>query len=325
MKDSFCRTIDYMRISVTDRCNFRCCYCMPHGIETLPMSEILTYEEILEVVHAAAVCGISKLKVTGGEPLVRRGIVWLISELKKIPGIEIVTMITNGTFLASCAKELKDAGLEAVNVSLDSLDRKIFREITGFDNLGEVLKGIHAAISAGLRVKINSVLQPGINAEEWEELLNLAKNKAVDFRFIEIMPIGEAKKFCPVNNNELIKKIRAKYPTLTPDEKFHGNGPAIYFKVPGFLGSVGFISAMNKKFCASCNRIRLTAKGELKPCLCYAKSFDLRKILRTTAKKERPEKLSRAIFDAIKSKPQAHSFENKNLVSEFHRMFEIGG
>ena len=325
MEDSFGRKIDYMRISVTDRCNFRCRYCMPQGIKTSPMTEILTYEEIIEIVKAAVKCGISKLKITGGEPLVRRGVVWLIQELNKIQGVEHVTMTTNGALLASCVHELKDAGLEAINISLDSLDRENFREITGFDELDNVLKGIDAAVSAGLRVKINSVLQENINATEWEQVLNLARYKAIDVRFIELMPIGEAKNFRAVSNKELFDKIRAKYPTITPDIRLHGNGPAVYYQIPGFLGSVGFISAMNQKFCASCNRVRLTAKGELKPCLCFAKSFDLRNILRDSDKQEHPEKLAQVIRAAIECKPLAHSFEDETLVSESRKMVEIGG
>ena len=224
-----------MRISVTDRCNFRCRYCMPHGIETIPMKDILTYEEIIEVVRAAAVCGISKLKVTGGELLVRRGVVWLIRELKKIPGIEHITMTTNGTILASYAQELKDSGLETVNISLDSLNRKTFSDITGFDMLEDVLSGINSALSAGLKVKVNSVLQENINADEWQVLLSIARYKPVDVRFIELMPIGEAKRFNPVSNEKLITQIKIKYPALTPDTSIHGNGPAVYFMIPGFL------------------------------------------------------------------------------------------
>ena len=325
MKDSFGRKIDYMRISVTDRCNFRCRYCMPYGIQTNPMSEILTYEEIIEIVKVAAQCGISKLKITGGEPLVRRDITWLVQELRKISGIRHVTMTTNGALLALYAQQLKDAGLEAINVSLDSLDKKVFREITGFDKLEDVLAGIDAALLAGLRVKINSVLQENFNVDEWEALLNIAKDRPIDIRFIEMMPIGEAKKFHSINNEELLAKIRGKYPDITPDTSIRGNGPAVYFKIPGFLGSVGFISAMNNKFCGSCNRIRLTAKGMLKPCLCFAKNFDLRKILREANKLDRHEKLALAIRAAIEAKPQAHSFENEELVSESRRMFEIGG
>ena len=324
LRDSFARKIDYMRVSITDRCNFRCRYCMPQGIKTVPMSDILTYEEILEVVRAAVECGISKIKITGGEPLVRRGAVNLIRELKNFPDIEHITMTTNGVFLAPHAKELKEAGLEAVNISLDSLNRKIFCKITGFDKLNDVLKGIDAALSAGLRVKINSVLQEELNSGEWRELLELARNKPVDVRFIELMPIGEAKKFIAVNNQKLLEDIRKYYP-LEPDKKIHGNGPAVYFKVPGFSGSIGFISALHGKFCSSCNRIRLTARGELKPCLCFSKSYDLRKILRDPDKKNLHEKLKQVICSAIEAKPQSHSFENESLITELHRMAEIGG
>ena len=314
-----------MRVSVTDRCNLRCRYCMPRGIVTVPMTDILTYEEILDTAWAAARCGIKKLKVTGGEPLVRKGVIGLIQKLKEIPGIEQVTLTTNGTLLAPCVNELKAAGLDGVNVSLDTLNARTFREITGFDLLNDVLCGIDAALSAGLRVKVNAVLQEGVNAEEWDALLQMAGDSPLDVRFIEMMPIGEARRVRAVNNHRLLGRVREKYPKLEADTRSHGNGPAVYVRIPGFQGSVGFISAMNEKFCGSCNRIRLTARGELKPCLCYADSVDLRRILRETAPEGRIEKLAAAIRSVIEMKPRAHCFEDERQITEPRRMAEIGG
>lgn len=325
MKDRFSRTIDYMRVSVTDRCNLRCRYCMPQGIRTVPMSEVLTYEEILEVVRAAAWCGISRLKITGGEPLVRLGVAGLVRELKRVPGVEQVTMTTNGALLAAAMPELKAAGLDAVNVSLDTLDAGQFQEITGFDLLDAVKSGIDAALSAGIPTKVNAVLQEGVNEDEWDRLLQMARTKPLDVRFIELMPMGEGRRFYPVNNERLLEAIREKYPGMERDQRVHGNGPAVYFRIPGFQGGVGFISALHGKFCGSCNRLRLTALGGLKSCLCFADSLDLRSILRSTHGEEKKAALREAIRTAIEGKPQGHRFEERDGVSEPHGMSEIGG
>ena len=190
MKDSYGRVIDYMRISITDRCNLRCRYCMPDGIKSIPVEQILTLEEIAEVCRIASELGITKFKVTGGEPLVRKGCTELIRMLKALPHTEQVTLTTNGILLAAYAKELKEVGIDGVNVSLDTLCAEKFAEITGYDRLKDVLEGIRTAHALGLKVKINTVLQKGVNEGEWEALLQIAKETPIDIRFIEMMPIG---------------------------------------------------------------------------------------------------------------------------------------
>ncbi len=291
MKDSYGRIIDYMRISITDRCNLRCRYCMPEGISQVPMEEILTYEEIEELCRAASELGISRLKITGGEPLVRSGCPRLIGMLKKIPGIEQVTMTTNGTLLKQYLPQLLDNGLDAVNISLDTLNPQIYQQITGKNQLHEVLAGIGQALKAGLTVKLNAVLQPGINSKEWLSLARLTTQYPLDVRFIEMMPIGCGRSYRPVSNQELLLRLKASYPDLRTDESIRGNGPAVYYRIPRAMGSVGFISALHGKFCSGCNRLRLTAQGKLKPCLCFEEEVDVMEILRGKEKKDAMEVL----------------------------------
>lgn len=323
MKDQYGRTIDYMRVSITDRCNLRCRYCMPEGIELVSMEEILTYEEIERICRIAAETGIRKLKITGGEPLVRRGCAELIGRLKEIPKIEQVTLTTNGVLLKEQITDLKKAGLDAVNISLDSLNREAYRKITGRDELPLVLEGIEAALEHHIPAKINSVLLRTVNELEWEELAGLAKRYPLDVRFIEMMPIGYGKQFEAVSNEELEQKLKERYPRVKVDERIHGNGPAHYYQIPGFQGSVGFISAMHGKFCRSCNRIRLTAQGLLKPCLCYGETYDLRSALRMEEKGE--ALLRKCIQNAVTGKPEQHCFEEIQEITEDRKMVQIGG
>lgn len=325
MQDSYGREISYMRISITDRCNLRCRYCMPDGIRTIPMAELLTYEEIVRVAAAAAELRISRIKVTGGEPLVRKGATSLIRMLKGVPGITEVTMTTNGILLEKEMPVLLDAGLDAVNISLDSLQAERYKQITGKDELSAVLRGIDAAVESGLRVKINAVLQKDVNEDEWEDLIDLAKDRLLDVRFIEMMPIGYGKHFSCVSNTWLRERMKKKWPDLWEDTSRHGNGPAVYVHIPGYKGSVGFISAMHGKFCGSCNRIRMSSTGRLKPCLCYGASVDLREILRDGKPEEEQQRLKAAIEEAIRTKPEAHCFEKPEEITEHHRMSGIGG
>ena len=325
MRDRYGRKIDYMRISVTDRCNFRCRYCMPDGIKQVPMSKILTYEQIAEICEAAVSSGITKFKITGGEPLVRLGCPDLVRMIREIPGTEQITMTTNGMFLAEMLPELMKNGLDAVNISLDTLKPEVFRYITGKDALPNVLAGIHSAAASGLKVKINAVLQQGINDGEWEDLLLLAKDLPVDVRFIEMMPIGYGKGCQEVSNEVLLRKIRQKYPGTAEDPSVHGNGPARYVRLPGFLGAAGFISAMHGQFCASCNRIRLTSQGRLKPCLCYGDTVDLMDVFRIQEREKRSSLLAERIAGAIRMKPEAHCFEHLRGVTEQGDMVQIGG
>lgn len=324
MKDQYGRNIDYMRISITDRCNLRCRYCMPDGVELVPMGEILTYEEIERICRAAAQEGICKLKITGGEPLVRKGCVDFIEKLKAIPGIEQVTLTTNGILLGQYAAQLAEIGLDGVNISLDSLDEERYRQITGRDELKKVVQGVRSALSVGLKTKINVVLQKGVNETEWDTLVKLAKDAPVDVRFIEMMPIGYGRAFQPVYNEEILEMLKKKYPQTEADSQIHGNGPAQYYRIPGFQGSIGFISAIHGKFCKNCNRIRLTSQGELKPCLCYGESYDLRKALRGNYA-DSPEKIREILRQAIRQKPKQHCFEQLKNITEEKRMVQIGG
>lgn len=327
MKDNYGRIIDYMRISITDRCNLRCKYCMPHGICQVSMDEILSYEEIELICKAAVETGITKFKITGGEPLVRLGCPDLIGKIKKIPGVSQVTLTTNGVLLSKYIDELMENGLDAVNISLDTLDRETYRNITGFDELGRVRESINLAVKKGLPVKINSVLQKGVNESEWKNLIEIARLKKIDVRFIEMMPIGYGKQLEAVSGEELQKEIEKEYPDMEKDITVHGNGPAVYYKIPGFSGSVGFISAIHGKFCESCNRIRLTSTGELKPCLCYGESANIKKVLRSQEKSEiiLVEKIRNVIEETIQKKPQEHCFESLKMITEDKQMVQIGG
>ncbi len=326
MLDQFGRTIDYMRISITDRCNLRCRYCMPEDVELVQMRDILTYEEIMEAVRAAVTLGIRKLKITGGEPLVRRGCDRLVAGLKQIPGIEQVTMTTNGVLLEKYLPALAEAGLDAVNISLDTLDRDRFRAITGRDDLPAVLAGLEASLASPVRVKINTVLQKGVNDDEWLHLAQLAEDRQLDVRFIEMMPIGSGALSEGVSNTELFELLHRQYPSLQADPSVHGNGPAVYFHIPEWNGSIGLISAMHGKFCDRCNRIRMSAQGRIKPCLCYGETADLRDVLRAEDGPDaRREKLRAVLAEAIYTKPQAHCFEEVGKITERNRMIRIGG
>ncbi len=325
MKDHFDRKIDYMRISVTDRCNLRCRYCMPEGTAKVPMAEILSYEEILLVAEAAVSLGISRFKVTGGEPLVRKGVTAFLAALKKIPGVSEVTLTTNGTLLLSHLEEIRAAGVSGINISLDTLNPERFKEITGAGGLNDVLDGINAALDSGIPVKINSVLLNGINRDEWRDIIGFAERYPVAVRFIEMMPIGYGKGFSPVRNSEILKELKVLYPGLEEDTGVRGNGPAVYVKPPGFSGSIGFISPVSSPFCSSCNRIRLTSLGKVKPCLCYADTVDLKPILREKEGEERRLLLTEALKEAVRLKPEAHCFENKEGVTEGAKMVSIGG
>ena len=312
-----------MRISVTDRCNLRCRYCMPDGIERIPMSDLLTYEEIALVCRQAADLGIGSFRITGGEPLVRKGCVRLVSMLKETPGVRRVTMTTNGVLLGEHLNGLLDAGLDAVNISLDTLDRGQYKAITGMDELDRVLASIRRA-AGKLPVRINCVICREINDDAPGELATLARDLPVDVRFIELMPIGAAKGLETVPNASTLARIEEQYGKTTESPGGDGDGPAVYRRADGFTGRIGFISAMHGKFCAACNRLRLTSVGELKPCLCYADTVPLREILRDGAA-DKEERIREKIREAVRLKPQAHCFERRENVTEEKEMVRIGG
>ena len=236
VRDSYGRTIEYMRISITDRCNLRCRYCMPDGAKWIPMSEILTYEEIERICREAVQIGITRFKITGGEPLVRKGCADLIRMIRQIPGTEEVTMTTNGVLLGENLEDLLAAGLDAVNISLDTLDHEKYRKITGTDACNTVLEAVEASAESGIRTKVNSVLQDAGDRQEWRALVRLAEKLPVDVRFIELMPIGCGKRNTGVSNLELLDEIKKEYPDIRTDSEVHGNGPAVYYRIPGFEG-----------------------------------------------------------------------------------------
>lgn len=323
MLDRYGRVINYLRISVTDRCNLRCCYCMPEGVQDVGMKNILTFEEIWEIVRTGVSLGITHIRITGGEPLVRKGCVDLIRGIREIPGVETITMTTNGVLLGNYAKQLKEAGVDGVNISLDTLDPEEFYKITGKRELQEVLAGIRAAKTAGLPVKLNAV-----NRKELDPipLVRYAQEENLPLRFIEMMPVGYGKKYVGRSNEELRETLEAvcgKAECMTNREELSrmGSGPAVYYQFSDLKVPVGFISAIHGKFCDTCNRVRLTAEGYLKLCLCYDEGEDLRRVLREGEK----ENLRTIMEQTIFRKPAAHCFEHPAEMTETHEMVKIGG
>ena len=323
MLDRYGRVINYLRISVTDCCNLRCCYCMPEGVQDVGMKNILTFEEIWEIVRTGVSLGITHIRITGGEPLVRKGCVNLIRGIREIPGVETITMTTNGVLLGNYAKQLKEAGVDGVNISLDTLDPEEFYKITGKRELQEVLAGIRAAKTAGLPVKLNAV-----NRKELDPipLVRYAQEENLPIRFIEMMPVGYGKKYVGRSNEELRETLEAvcgNAECMTNREELSrmGSGPAVYYQFSDLKVPVGFISAIHGKFCDTCNRVRLTAEGYLKLCLCYDEGEDLRRVLREGEK----ENLRTIMEQTIFRKPAAHCFEHPAEMTETHEMVKIGG
>lgn len=323
MLDRYGRVINYLRISVTDRCNLRCCYCMPEGVQDVGMKNILTFEEIWEIVRTGVSLGITHIRITGGEPLMRKGCVDLIRGIREIPGVETITMTTNGVLLGNYGKQLKKAGVDGVNISLDTLDPEEFYKITGKRELQEVLAGIRAAKTAGLPVKLNAV-----NRKELDPipLVRYAQEENLPIRFIEMMPVGYGKKYVGRSNEELRETLEAvcgNAECMTNREELSrmGSGPAVYYQFSDLKVPVGFISAIHGKFCDTCNRVRLTAEGYLKLCLCYDEGEDLRRVLREGEK----ENLRTIMEQTIFRKPAAHCFEHPAEMTETHEMVKIGG
>ncbi len=332
MKDSFGRTIDYLRISVTDRCNFRCIYCMPaEGVESMSPSEILRGHEIVTIARIAAECGIKHIRLTGGEPLVRKGMVQNVRDIAALPGIEDISMTTNGVLLPKYAQALKDAGLNRVNISLDTLDPEKFAFVTRCGDVQSTLDGIEAAFAAGLEpVKVNTVAVRSLD----QDFLGFAKmtiDRPLHMRFIEYMPVGKSagvdgsgwgpKDVISCEEMRQIINERAAAEGLPPleeaEEKPKGWGPAQYYRFSGALGTVGFISPMSKHFCGECNRMRLSADGKLRTCLFSDDELDIK-----TALREGGEEAARALFEeAVFKKPK----ENENTIGTKRKMSQIGG
>lgn len=325
MVDAYNRTIDYLRVSVTDRCNLRCVYCMPQtGVEWVSHKQILSFEEILRLCSVMAGQGIRRVKVTGGEPLVRKGTVDFIRKLKGIEGIEQVTITSNGVLLEDCLDELIDGGLDALNISLDTLDAETFRLISRGEGLGKVLTVVDRAMSRGLPVKMNCVPIRELNGSELVQIAALARDKNISVRFIELMPIGCGNAFQMMRGDEIRAILEREYGVLAPFSGKLGNGPAVYYTVEGFRGKLGFISSVSHEFCGSCNRLRLTSDGFLKPCLASDTGLDVKALLRGGAS---DEKIEQAALELIASKPLQHSFSGmqEKTGREQREMFRIGG
>ena len=319
--DPWGRSINYLRISVTDRCNLRCVYCMPsEGIPLIPHKEILSYEEIVAVAEAAAGLGVSKIRVTGGEPLVRAELPKLIAMLSQIEGIDEVSLTTNGILLKeNCARELKQAGLRRVNISLDTLKAERFRYITRYGELRDTLDAIETARRVGFEpIKINMVVVRGVNYDEVLDFAKLTFESGWHIRFIELMPFSGVTEFVP--STEIRQRV-GSLGTLEPGPGPQSNGPARYYRFPGAKGTLGFISCISEPFCSRCNRLRLTSDGKLKPCLLDDGEIDLKGPLRNNASLE---EIKHLILQAVASKPEHHRLSER-LAPIRRKMSQTGG
>lgn len=326
MIDGVGRTIDYIRISVTDRCNLRCIYCMPEeGVPLLPHDEILRFHEIWRIAEILAKNGVRRVKLTGGEPLVRRRIAELAAGLKRIPGIDNVTITTNGVLLEEMYDELVDAGIDAITVSLDTLDRDTYCQITRRDEAERVKRGIQTAVEKGrVPLKINCVPVLGMEKQQIFEITELARTAPVHVRFIEMMPIGTGGRFEFLSEERLRAALEERLGPLTPCSDVPGNGPCRYFAAEDHVGRIGFISAVSHQFCSACNRVRLTAEGFLKTCLQYDCGVELKPLLRSGCS---DEVLEQAIKRALSEKPAGHHFGDGagQPGSDRRGMSQIGG
>ena len=333
MEDRYGHRISYLRVSITDRCNERCTYCMPQELqEWLPREEILTFEETLRLIRVAAELGVSKVRITGGEPLTRRGVLNLVRGLPKIRGIHDIGLSTNGTLLArdvepgmTMARSLRAAGVRSVNISLDTLDRQVYSDITGRDLYAQVLEGIAAAIAAGFdQIKLNTVLMRGRNEDQLIPLIEFAAARSLILRFIEMMPVSTTEVLDEDNFMSILEAkrlIESSYRSLIPETEFRTNGPATYYQIPGRQQRIGFIGAMtNLHFCESCNKLRLTCDGKLRPCLGSYLEFDIMKPLRGGAS---DEELKQFFLGVVDRKPEQHDFRNNYTPGR--KMIAIGG
>ena len=328
--DAFGRVHDYLRISVTDRCNLRCVYCMPEeGMPFTPDDSILTFEEIVEIVNVLAKKGIRKLRLTGGEPLVRKDLHILISMLSAIPGIEDIALSTNGIYLAKYAEKLKEAGLTRVNISLDSLKPERFAMVTRGGDVNRVLRGLEASRLAGLKpIKLNVVLMKGINDDEVADFLRMTFNESIHIRFIEYMPIGfdgDLWKSGYLPLEYVLETCRSMNWDYSECEGVYGNGPAESYRIEGAAGTFGLIHPVSNHFCGSCNRLRLTADGNIKPCLYWSDEFNVRTCIGNE------EAIKAMFFKALNAKPENHEMAQALVGKEQthspteRRMSQIGG
>lgn len=322
MLDAFGREIRYLRLSITDRCNLRCRYCMPdEGVPPTAHDDLLRYKELLRIAAAAVSLGIDRFKVTGGEPLVRHGCAEFIRHLKALPGVRQVTLTTNGLLLPPLLDELCAAGLDGVNISLDTLDNAQYQQLTRRAHTADEVLDAVRLCAARLPTKVNAVLLPE-TADQLIPLAELAQTLPVDVRFIERMPLGAVQTGQAATAAAALDRLRARWPQLKPVNEPRGNGPARYFRAPELKGCLGLIDAVSHGFCDRCNRLRLTSTGLLKPCLCYEQGVELRPLLRGGAD---DAALQSAIRAAILQKPAAHCFSQQEHITEHKSMNQIGG
>ena len=323
--DSYNRHLNYLRISITDRCNLKCIYCVPRDlIPRLSHDDILTYEEILRVVRIGIKLGISKIRVTGGEPLVRKGVYGFLSDLSKIDGLADLSLTTNGVSLKANLKKIKAAGIKRINISLDTLSRTKFERITGFNLFDQVWQGIEMAMEMGFHpIKLNIVALNGINDDELTDMARLSFEYPLHIRFIEYMPIGESQ----IGNGPLllapeIKKRISVLGSLIPVANTIEDGPAQRYHFEGAAGEIGFIHALSQHFCDRCNRLRLTARGRLRPCLLSDHHEDVKRVMRTGGT---DEELMEIFFKAVRHKPSDHNLAIQNPSRVCGQMSSIGG
>lgn len=320
MKDKYGREIDYMRISITEKCNYRCFYCMPQdGVEEAKEEKLLTKEEIINIVTTGAELGIKKVRLTGGEPLVRKDIEDILKGIAHIKGIEELCLTTNGSYLEDKVEVLKKAGVTRVNVSLDTLDSAKFKKITKTGNFEKVWQGIIKTIEAGIQVRINSVIVEGINDDEILELITLTEKFPIDLRFIELMPIGEGKKYKGLSGSKIREKIRVHKNIHSLEKR---EGASEYYKIEGAKGRIGFINPLSNCFCQECNRIRVTSDGEVKQCLNKESMLNIKDLI---GNKPEKESIKEAISKEIYNKPEKHLFNFSNEFEEKNNMNQIGG
>lgn len=315
MTDRYGRKIEYLRLSVTERCDLNCVYCRPET--TVHSCADPDKESLINICRAAAELGIKRIRITGGEPLTRTDCPELVREIKAISGIERVYLTTNGTRLEQTAQALSAAGIDGINISLDTADREEYKNITRHNRLEAVNRGIDEAYRLGIRLKLNCVVTNRTNEKTIAGLLRFPKNRHIDLRFIELMPIGGGRDGKTISNAELLKMISCKVQL----EKcgYKSSGPAVYYSSPELKGRIGFISAMSHSFCSECNRLRVTSDGILKPCLCYSSDISLKGIT------DNPDKLRNAFLLAAELKPLSHCFNSETGITEKHTMDMIGG
>ncbi len=319
MIDQYGRNIEYLRLSLTENCNLKCIYCNPDGTLCSPMdTKQISVEEIVKTVRAMVRVGIRKVRITGGEPTVRPDLIEIVRQIAALPGVEDLSMTTNGLRLSALADELKEAGLQRLNISLDSLDPNKFESITGGGKLESVLAGIDHALAIGLQpIKINTVLIRGINDDEIDGLIELAKDRPIDIRFIELMPIG---RFGESNHENILTsdEVLAKHPQLKPLKRDDQGAPAVYYGIEGYCGRIGFISPISHEFCGDCNRIRVTADGKVRPCLGHNGEVDIKPFFSLPE-----DAFDAAIADIIFRKPRGHHFNTE--FNSKRNMNRIGG